>query len=161
MKKNRTSDALRTSFKSSNTTTGGFIGSQIRLPNDSLRATMSNETKIREKLQKSIKDLIEQKTTIEVIKAELSKDEYKSYEQYFDLWVENWIIKINPSIKSTITKALKEDRNEGEILREIQGTNSEIYNLYKQYIEHNIQIRIQEKARAEELKNKENKEEAR
>ncbi len=105
MRENRTSKEFRASFKFvNNRMPGGYIGSHISLYNNQGTEKIRMERKIRNEIQAKMKKMVTQNKTIEEIQKALNQDEYKAYEQYFTIWIENWIIKLNPDIKSIIIK---------------------------------------------------------
>lgn len=143
MKESRTSKVLRASFRSKNTDTGGYIGSHMRISNNKLRENMNNESKLRNEIQMIIKKMIEQNKSVEEIKETLNQDKYKSYEQYLERWIQDWIMKLNPSIKSIIAKGLNRNSQEQEMISLIEQTDTELYKLYEKQIKDKIRIEIQ------------------
>lgn len=143
MKESRTSKVFKSMFKARSTVTGGYIGSHIKIPNNSLRESLNNESKLRNELQMTIKNMIQQKKSAEEIIKFLNQDKYKAYEQYLEIWIQNWIIKLNPDIKSIITKSLNKNIQEQEIMNDIQQANYELYEIYKEQIQSKIKAEIQ------------------
>lgn len=158
MRESRTSKAMSTSFKSKNNTTGGYTGSYIRLNNNQFRTNINNEGKLRNEVQASIKDMVTKRKSIEEIKEYLNQEKYNQYKQYLDEWIQNWIIKLNPDIKSVITKGLNRNSQEQEMISLIEQINPELYKTYEKQIKNKIKSEIQSRELAkkkEELKKQE------
>lgn len=157
MSENRTSKVFSTSFKSKNSK-GGYVASSINLSSYQFRRNISNEGHIRNQIQRSIRDMITERKNIEEIKQYLNKEQYNQYEQYFDEWIQNWILKLNPDIKSVIIKGVNRNIQEQEMISVIEQINPETYELYKNQIINKIRTEIQSKEIAkkrEELKKQE------
>lgn len=157
MRESRASKEMQASFRAQRySDKGGKVGRRMEIDKNPLKSALSNESKLRSEVQITIKRLVSDNTSVEKIKMNLDKEEYKSYEQYFDEWIKDWVIKLNPDIKSLITKAVNRNGKEDEILSEIESRNIDIYKEYESYIRDAIRKKIQEKQRKiEELKNKE------
>ena len=162
MRESRTNKAMNASFKSKNTATGGYIGSHIKIDNNKFRKNMNNEGKLRNEVQASIKDMVTKRKSIEEIKEYLNQEKYIQYKQYLDEWIQNWIIKLNPDVKSVITKGLNRNSQEQEMINLIKQINPELYKIYEKQIRNKIKAEIQSRELAkkkEELKKQEQEEE--
>lgn len=162
MRESRTNKAMNASFKSKNTATGGYIGSHIKIDNNQFRKNMNNEGKLRNEVQTSIKDMVTKRKSIEEIKEYLNQEKYIQYKQYLDEWIQNWIIKLNPDVKSVITKGLNRNSQEQEMINLIKQINPELYKIYEKQIRNKIKAEIQSRELAkkkEELKKQEQEEE--
>lgn len=162
MRESRTNKAMNASFKSKNTATGGYIGSHIKIDNNQFRKNMNNEGKLRNEVQASIKDMVTKRKSIEEIKEYLNQEKYIQYKQYLDEWIQNWIIKLNPDVKSVITKGLNRNSQEQEMINLIKQINPELYKIYEKQIRNKIKAEIQSRELAkkkEELKKQEQEEE--
>ena len=161
MRESRTNKAMNASFKSKNTATGGYIGSHIKIDNNQFRKNMNNEGKLRNEVQASIKDMVTKRKSIEEIKEYLNQEKYIQYKQYLDEWIQNWIIKLNPDVKSVITKGLNRNSQEQEMINLIKQINPELYKIYEKQIRNKIKAEIQSRELAkkkEELKKQEQEE---
>ena len=153
MSEDRTNKVFRNKFRyEGNSKKGGFIGRAVPIPNDILRAKPSEEGKIRERLQSTIKKLVENNASVEEIKEFLNKEEYKKYEQYIDRWIEDWIIRLNPDIKSVLVKSLNRNKEQQEIEEEMQKVNEKVYGLYKTQIQNSI--KNEKESRERQIKKK-------
>lgn len=162
MRESRTNKAMNASFKSKNTATGGYIGSHIKIDNNQFRKNMNNEGKLRNEVQASIKDMVTKRKSIEEIKEYFNQEKYIQYKQYLDEWIQNWIIKLNPDVKSVITKGLNRNSQEQEMINLIKQINPELYKIYEKQIRNKIKAEIQSRELAkkkEELKKQEQEEE--
>ena len=162
MRESRTNKAMNASFKSKNTATGGYIGSHIKIDNNQFRKNMNNEGKLRNEVQASIKDMVTKRKSIEEIKEYINQEKYIQYKQYLDEWIQNWIIKLNPDVKSVITKGLNRNSQEQEMINLIKQINPELYKIYEKQIRNKIKAEIQSRELAkkkEELKKQEQEEE--
>lgn len=162
MRESRTNKAMNASFKSKNTATGGYIGSHIKIDNNQFRKNMNNEGKLRNEVQTSIKDMVTKRKSIEEIKEYINQEKYIQYKQYLDEWIQNWIIKLNPDVKSVITKGLNRNSQEQEMINLIKQINPELYKIYEKQIRNKIKAEIQSRELAkkkEKLKKQEQEEE--
>lgn len=135
----------------------GFTARSISLTKQQAK---SSETTIRFEIQTEIKRLVEQKKSGNEIKETLNeREEYKKYEEFFEGWVENWIIKLNPRIREILKKITRQSNLTLEdIQEEIKLENPEIYGLYEKEICKRIEEMLE--ARKIELKRiEENKKE--
>lgn len=158
MRESRTSKALSASFKSRNTNAGGYIGNHIKIDNNQFRKNMNNEGKLRNEVQTKIKDMVTKRKSIEEIKKCLNQKKYGNYKLYLDRWIQDWIVKLNPDIKSVITKGLNRGAQKQEIIDLIKQINPELYEIYEEQIINKIEVEIQSRESAkkrEELKKQE------
>ena len=135
---------FRSKFKCINTKMPeGYTGKYLQIPNPKRVVGESDVTKLRREIQNKIKNLIEKNKSLEEIYNELNQDDYRPYEQYFSIWIEDWIIKLKPNIKTIVMRGLNRNKTQEEIIQELEELNSEEYTLYKEKIQNKINREIE------------------
>ena len=142
MEDSRTSREFRKHFRGRNRKRG-FVGGSMQIPHNNIREEYKNESQIRSEIQNNIMKMVQDKKTIDEIKEFLSQDKYKSYEQYFEIWIQNWIIKSSTQVKTMIELAFKRNKSANEIIQELENTNNEVYELYKNQVDKYVKSEIE------------------
>lgn len=142
MKENKTSRIMQQRFARGNRERG-FVGGSMPVQRNNLREKFKNESQIRTEIQNNIMKMVQNKKTVDEIREFLNQDKYKSYEQYFEIWIQNWIIKSSSQVKTMIELAFKKDKSENEIIQELENTNNEVYELYKNQVDEYVKSEIE------------------
>lgn len=158
MAKNRTTDTFRSSFRKGVNQIGHTSGYYYINTRKNQDKKVKEKDEVRRKIQSEIKSLVEQKMSVEEIKRQLQQNEgYKSLEQYFDQWIEHWILNVNTDIKANLKKLIGIYSDEKEVIEQIR--NNPVYEKYKNQIENDIRITLE--AKNKKIKEKMQKEEER
>ncbi len=160
MSENRTSKVFRTSFKNaSGKASNGYYGQNIQLPRKTEDNIIYKEEKIRKEIHQTIIKMVQKHNSIEEIENTLNSEAYQNYQQYFQMWIGDWAVKLNPNIKSIITKGIFANKTEEEMLKEIEEANNQVYQIYKEAIQRKVRREIEIKKEKEEKAKQEKEEE--